>query len=168
MCTQSSWQEVGLLRPVLSAKKCIIKGVPRPCQTSGNTSHKLLVYSKDLYSVADAFKDKLFLLEEGHGLNHPNVMMTWTTWSRNKNAHPQIVLKRLLQVYAILNSSPCVGSLIWSVGTFEYSPMGSVAFRNLPRVRNQICSLPLSSHLPLCKKWETYNWEGLRDACLRP
>lgn len=90
-----------------------------PCQTSGNTSPKLLVYRKDLGSVADYLKDKVFLLNEGHGLNHLN-KMTQTTWSRSKNAPPQIFLKRLLEVYAILNSSPRVSYLIWSVGVFEY------------------------------------------------
>lgn len=58
---------------------------------------QLRVDSKDVCSAAEAFKDKLLLLEEGHALN-PNIMMTWTTCSRHKNAHPQIVLKRLLYV----------------------------------------------------------------------
>lgn len=102
---------------VLLARSCFVEAGSLcqkmyPCQTSGNTSPKLLVYSKDLCSVADALKDKLFLLKEGHGLNHLNIMMTRTTWSRDKNAHPQIFLRRLLKVYAILNSFSCICYLI--------------------------------------------------------
>lgn len=71
MCTHYSWQEVSLLRLVFSAKNVSQKGClihVRPKEIFSPSLH----IARDLYCVTDAIEEKLFLLNEGCRLKHPN------------------------------------------------------------------------------------------------